>query len=105
MRCAAWPARYPLAWVDARKREFDAAGLSHAFAQEYLCQPEDEASKVFTASMLRIEPTRAHVGGDLCVHRPGADDACVVVNDRLGGLELGRQPVDRLGWGSGAVGP
>ena len=57
MRRATWPARYPLAWVDARKREFDAAGLSHAFAQEYLCQPEDEASKLFTASMLRIEPT------------------------------------------------
>jgi hypothetical protein len=57
MRCATWPARYPLAWVDARKREFDAAGLSHAYAQEYLCQPEDEASKVFTAAMLRVEPT------------------------------------------------
>src|SRR6516162_9307321 len=57
MRCATWPARYPLAWVDARKQEFDPAGLSHAYAQEYLCQPEDEASKVFTASMLRIEPS------------------------------------------------
>jgi hypothetical protein len=57
VRCATWPARYPLAWIDARKREFDAAGLSHAFAQEYLCQPEDEDSKVFTASMLRIEPS------------------------------------------------
>src|SRR6516225_5023100 len=56
-RCATWPARYPLAWIDARKCEFDAAGLSHAFAQEYLCQPEDEANKVFTASMLRIEPS------------------------------------------------
>src|SRR6516164_3478427 len=57
MRTATWPARYPLAWIDARKREFDAAGLSHAYAQEYLCQPEDEASKVFTAAMLRTEPT------------------------------------------------
>src|SRR6516164_9495558 len=57
MRRATWPARYPLTWVDARKQEFDAAGLSHAYAQEYLCQPEDEANKVFTASMLRIEPS------------------------------------------------
>src|SRR6516164_3573094 len=57
MRTATWPARYPLAWIDARKREFDAAGLSHAYAQEYLCQPEDEASKVFTAAMLRVEPS------------------------------------------------
>jgi hypothetical protein len=57
MRRATWPARYPLTWVDARKQEFDAAGLSHAYAQEYLCQPEDEASKVFTAAMLRVEPT------------------------------------------------
>ena len=57
MRCATWPARYPLAWVDARKREFDDAGMSHAYAQEYLCEPEDAASKVFTASMLRVEPS------------------------------------------------
>jgi hypothetical protein len=57
VRAATWPARYPLAWVDARKQEFDAAGLMHSFSQEFLCQPEDEASKVFTASMLRIEPT------------------------------------------------
>jgi hypothetical protein len=55
-RCATWPARYPLAWIDARRQEFDAAGMAHAYAQEYLCVPEDEASKVFTASMLRIEP-------------------------------------------------
>src|SRR6516225_9738204 len=56
-RRATWPARFPLPWIDARSQEFDEAGMAHAYAQEYLCQPEDPASKAFTSAMLRVEPS------------------------------------------------
>jgi hypothetical protein len=56
-RRATWPSRFPQSWIDARRQEFDEAGMAHAYAQEYLCQPEDPASKVFTAAMLRVEPS------------------------------------------------
>jgi hypothetical protein len=55
-RRATWPARFPLSWIDARRREFEEAGMAHAYAQEYLCQPEDPASKTFTAGMFKVEP-------------------------------------------------
>jgi len=55
-RRATWPARYPLDWIDAKRCEFDEAGMTHAYAQEYLCEPEDPASRVFLASMLKVEP-------------------------------------------------
>jgi hypothetical protein len=58
-RCATWPARFSLAWIDARRQEFEEAGMAHAYAQEYLCQPEDPASKSFTASMFQVQP-RVH---------------------------------------------
>jgi hypothetical protein len=56
-RRATWPALYPLDWIDTRHAALDAVGRGHAFAQEYLCQPEDPGSKTFTTAMLRIEPT------------------------------------------------
>jgi hypothetical protein len=59
-RRATWEDRFPLPWIGARREEFEQAGLGHAYAQEYLCQPEDPASKVFTSSMFRIEP-KVHV--------------------------------------------
>src|SRR6516225_5234768 len=55
-RRATWLARYPLDWIDAKRREFDEAGMTHAYAQEYLCEPEDPASRVFLASMIKVEP-------------------------------------------------
>jgi hypothetical protein len=55
-RRATWPARYPLDWIDAKRREFDEAGMTHAYAQEYLCEPEDPASRVFLPSMIKVEP-------------------------------------------------
>jgi hypothetical protein len=55
-RRATWSARYSLDWVDAKRREFDEAGMAHAYAQEYLCQPEDPASRVFTADIFRVVP-------------------------------------------------
>ena len=55
-RRATWPARFPLPWIDARRQEFEEAGMAHAYAQEYLCQPEDPASKAFTPGMFKVEP-------------------------------------------------
>jgi hypothetical protein len=56
-RRATWPGRFPLPWIDARRQEFEEAGMAHAYAQEYLCQPEDPASKAFTASMFQVQAT------------------------------------------------
>src|SRR6516225_2857132 len=39
-RRATWPARYPLEWIDAKRSEFEALGMAHAYAQEYMCEPE-----------------------------------------------------------------
>jgi len=55
-RRATWPARFPLSWIDARRREFEELGMTHAYAQEYLCEPEDPASRVFRPSMITIAP-------------------------------------------------
>jgi hypothetical protein len=56
-RRATWPARFSLSWIDARRREFEELGMTHAYAQEYLCEPEDPASRTFTAGMFRVQPT------------------------------------------------
>ena len=55
-RRATWPARYPLEWIDAKRSEFEALGMAHAYAQEYMCEPEDPASRVFLPSMIQIVP-------------------------------------------------
>jgi hypothetical protein len=51
-----WPARYPLEWIDAKKASFERLGLHHDYMQEYMCETEDPAKKVFTSSMLQIKP-------------------------------------------------
>jgi hypothetical protein len=55
-RRATWPARFPVPWIDGRRQEFDEAGMAHAYAQEYLCQPEDPSSRAFAAGMFKVEP-------------------------------------------------
>lgn len=51
-----WPDFYPLSWVEEKEREYREAGAMQEFAQEYLCQPEDPATKIFTDAMLKVEP-------------------------------------------------
>jgi len=55
-RQAAWPDLYPLAWVDEKEREYREDGAMQEFSQEYMCVPEDPATKVFTDAMLKVEP-------------------------------------------------
>src|SRR6516225_1765398 len=53
---ATWPARFPLKWVEEKREEFQSLGLQAEFSQEYLCVPEDAASKVFLPSMIQLKP-------------------------------------------------
>lgn len=58
-RAATWPARYPLDWVDKKKREYEQAGNAEGYAREYMCVAEDPRARIFTSSMFKVEP-RAH---------------------------------------------
>jgi hypothetical protein len=51
-----WPARYPLDWVDAKRREYADAGDMEGYAREYMCVAEDPRAKIFTSSMFKVEP-------------------------------------------------
>jgi hypothetical protein len=52
-----WPARYPLAWIDKTRRDFEAAGKIQDFMREYMCVADDPARKIFTADMFKVKPT------------------------------------------------
>jgi hypothetical protein len=56
VRRATWPSRFPLKWIDEKREEFQSLGLQAEFSQEYLCLPEDPASKVFLPSMIQLRP-------------------------------------------------
>lgn len=52
-RRALWPARYPMSWIEAKEEEMRVLGMTQEFSQEYLCVPEDPATKTFTEGMIR----------------------------------------------------
>jgi len=52
-----WPERFSLADVNKKRADYARLGMAHAFAQEYLCQAEDPATKPFTDALIRVEPT------------------------------------------------
>jgi hypothetical protein len=58
-RQATWPSRYPLEWIDAKKKEYDDAGDPEGYAREYMCVAEDPRAKIFTSGMFVVEP-RVH---------------------------------------------
>jgi hypothetical protein len=58
-RQATWPSRYPLEWIDAKKKEYEDAGDPEGYAREYMCVAEDPRAKVFTSAMFRTE-ARVH---------------------------------------------
>ncbi len=51
-----WPARYPLDWVDAKRKEYADAGDLEGYAREYLCVAEDPRARIFTSAMFKVEP-------------------------------------------------
>jgi hypothetical protein len=55
-RQATWSDRYPLVWVDAKRREYADAGDMEGYAREYMCVAEDPKAKIFTSSMFKVEP-------------------------------------------------
>lgn len=55
-RQATWPSRYPLSWIDERKRQDEQTGNLDGYMREYMCQAEDPRAKVFTSSILRVVP-------------------------------------------------
>lgn len=55
-RCATWEARYPLSWVDAKKKEYVDAGDLEGYAREYMCVAEDPRARIFTSGMFKVEP-------------------------------------------------
>jgi hypothetical protein len=59
-RQATWPGRYPLEWINEKKRSMFALGLDQDYMREYMCVAEDPARKIFTTDMIRVKP-RIHV--------------------------------------------
>ena len=57
-RRATWEARYPLTWIDAKRREYADAGDMEGYAREYMCVAEDPKAKIFTSSMFTVSPRR-----------------------------------------------
>lgn len=55
-RAPTWPARYPLEWIDAKKKSMFDLGLDQDYMREYMCVAEDPSRKVFTASMIHVKP-------------------------------------------------
>lgn len=55
-RVATWPARFPLADIDAKAKSYRDLGASQEYQQEYMCEASDPASRTFTADMIRHEP-------------------------------------------------
>lgn len=54
---ATWPGRFNLEWTAATRDDYRRLGLSTNFEQEFMCKAEDQASKPFHASMMKVEPT------------------------------------------------
>lgn len=54
-RRSSWPEREPLEQIDARKKSFEEQGDMIGYVQEYMCEAEAEAERVFHAHMIRNE--------------------------------------------------
>jgi len=56
-REATWPARFPLAAIDRKRKQFFAAGRSEEYYRDFMCQSRAPEEKAFTAEMVRVQPT------------------------------------------------
>lgn len=59
-RVPAWPSRFPLTLIDEIKERFRIQGQMTEYGQEYMCQAEDPAEKVFTPSLMPAMAKRDH---------------------------------------------
>lgn len=55
-RVPSWPDRYPLSWIDTKKRSFEKLGMLRDYNMEYMCFADSDADKAFRAEMFRVEP-------------------------------------------------
>ena len=55
-REAAWPDRYPLEWIDKRRKEMMRVGLLRNFNMEYMVTVVANEDRSFTSDMIRVEP-------------------------------------------------
>ncbi len=53
---SAWPARFPMEWIEKTKRNYLNEGNFTEWMQEYECRAEDAAGKPFQARMIKVEP-------------------------------------------------
>ena len=53
---SAWPARFPMSWIEMTKRNYLNDGNFNEWMQEYECRAEDIAGKPFQARMIKVEP-------------------------------------------------
>lgn len=56
-RVAAWPDRFPLEAIDKIRQSYADLGATQDFAQEYMCEASDPATRIFTIDMVKVEPT------------------------------------------------
>ena len=55
-RKATWEDRFPLPWIDAKKEQYVRTGMLNEYMQEYMVEAVDPSTRVFTSSMLRVDP-------------------------------------------------
>lgn len=55
-RVATWADRYPLEWIDRKRKQLYSQGRAAEFDREYMCRSEVAATKTFRPEMLRVEP-------------------------------------------------
>jgi hypothetical protein len=55
-RRATWPSRFPLTHIDVTRHEYLQAGMLNEYMQEYMVQAVDPSTRVFTSTMIKVEP-------------------------------------------------
>jgi len=52
---AIWPERFPLADIEKKRADYQRLGMANSFAQEFMCQSEDPATKPFSEGLIRVD--------------------------------------------------
>lgn len=55
-RLPTWPARFPIEDIDRVREEYERTGMLNEYQQEYMVQPTDPSTRVFTSEIIRVKP-------------------------------------------------
>lgn len=55
-RKAAWEERFPLEWIDEKRRAHEVVGMMREFSAEYMCEAVNREDRPFRQEMFRVEP-------------------------------------------------